>query len=353
MSITLITGTPGAGKTLYTVGNLLQPLIGQTIEIKGPDGQLQTVPRVIYSNINGLLLDHEKIDGGTSQGLCDWHEWAKPGSVIVFDEVQEFWKPRPNGSAVPAWIQKLETHRHMGVDFILVTQNVMLVDRNVHALADRHLHVRRIANMKLATVYEWDHVSRTLNYSKSLTKSPWRYSSKVFELYKSAEVHTKQRRKLPGLIWYILAGVLALAFLGPTLYKRLQGRVGTPQADQVKSVAPLHSPLVNQGPTTTKFTGNGIRAPINDMTDWKPRIVDRPETAPAYDQLRVAVVFPKLKGFMCVDNSCRCFTQQGTVAEISPEACTAYVQHRPFDPYESEQLHQDHALLSAPANPPQ
>eukprot|EP01030_Chromulinospumella_sphaerica_P006407 gene6407-6266_t len=184
---------------------LLQPLIGTSITYTNDQGEEVTAPRTVYTNINGLLLDHELIDGGENKGLRDWHKWAKPGSVIVFDEVQRHWKPRAKGSAVPPDIEALETHRHMGVDFIIITQNVLLVDRNIHALAGRHLHVRRIATMPMAIVYEWDHVSRALLYAKSLTKSPWRYSKKIFKLYKSAEVHTKQPRSIPGAVWFVLA----------------------------------------------------------------------------------------------------------------------------------------------------
>ena len=96
-------------------------------------------PRVIYTNIRGLLIDHELIDAGDNQGLGDWHKWAKPGAVIVFDEFQRAWPPRPNGSKVPEEIQALDTHRHMGVDFILITQNVINTDRHVHGLVGRHL----------------------------------------------------------------------------------------------------------------------------------------------------------------------------------------------------------------------
>ena len=91
--ITIITGTPGAGKTLYTIEKLLQPLVGATFTYTNDQGQEVTAPRTIYTNINGLLLDHEKIDGGDNQGLRDWHQWAKPGAVIVFDEVQRHWQP--------------------------------------------------------------------------------------------------------------------------------------------------------------------------------------------------------------------------------------------------------------------
>lgn len=223
--ITVITGTPGAGKTLYAITKLLLPLIGTHVPVTDEDGVTTMHPRTIYTNIRGLLIEHELIDAGDNQGLKDWHLWAKPGAVIVFDEFQRAWPPRPNGSKVPDEIQALDTHRHMGVDFVLITQNVINTDRHVHGLVGRHLHVRRMANLPLTIVYEWDHCSRQLLYAKSLTKQAWRYDKKVFKLYRSADAHTKQPRKVPGLVWFILIGVLSAAYLGPTAYGRLQERI--------------------------------------------------------------------------------------------------------------------------------
>ena len=188
--ITVITGTPGAGKTLHAIDKLLRPLVGQTVEHE-VDGVKVQVPRTIYTNINGLLLDHELVQADGEEGFHNWHKWAKPGAVIVIDEFQRIWPPRPNGSKIPDDISALDTHRHMGVDFILITQNVMNADRHIQGLTNRHLHVRRMANMRLAIVYEWDHCSKQLMFAKALTKAPWRYDKSVFKLYKSAEVHTK------------------------------------------------------------------------------------------------------------------------------------------------------------------
>lgn len=228
--ITIITGTPGAGKTLYAISKLLLPLIGTTVK-QEVDGEVIEHPRKIYTNIKGLTIDHELIDGGANGGLRNWQEWAKPGAVIVFDEIQKIWTPRANGSAVPEDIKALETHRHMGVDFVFITQGLMLTERNLAMLCNRHLHVRRVANMPFAIVYEWDHASRTLLYSKSITKQMWRYDKKVFKLYHSSDLHTKQPRKMPGLIWFILIGVIALAYLAPSVYGRFQQRFAAKPAE--------------------------------------------------------------------------------------------------------------------------
>lgn len=264
--ITIITGTPGAGKTLYAIEKLLLPLVGTHIT-QEVDGVTTIHPRTIYTNINGLQIDHELIDGGDNQGLKDWHKWAKPGSVIVFDEVQKVWPPRANGSKVPDDVQELDTHRHKGVDFILITQSVMNIDRHLHALGGRHLHVRRVGNMKAAIVYEWDHVSKSLMYSKSISKSPWRYSSKVFKLYKSAELHTKVKRSTPPLLWISLIAICVAAVGFPMYFQKMkektQGgaiaekqhvlpttndapKVATNHASQAVAQAPLEASLVPQ-----------------------------------------------------------------------------------------------------------
>lgn len=307
--ITVITGTPGAGKTLYTIEKLLLPLVGTMIPQEGEDGVVTMHPRTIYTNINGLLLDHELIDGGDNQGLRDWHTWAKPGSVIVFDEVQRHWKPRANGSAVPADIEALETHRHMGVDFIIITQNVMLVDKNIHALGGRHLHVRRIANMPMAIVYEWDHVSRGLLYAKSLTKHPWRYSKKVFKLYKSSELHTKQPRRIPGLVWFILFGLIGVGIMAPTTYARLVERVAGGQAK------PVH---VAQATTPASAVGNAPATPPAALQ--APAVVGGVPMAPPPASPASAPVFG---GCVSSASRCTCYDTQGGQLDRDLAACRA------------------------------
>lgn len=238
MSITLITGVPGSGKTLYTVSKLIRPIIGAQIPVDDDDGRTVMHTRGVFSNVNGLQLDHELIDSngswtykdkswsfeGHSGGLHDWHEWAQPGAFIVFDEFQKAWPPRPNGAPVPPDVQALDTHRHMGVDFVLLTQNPLNVDRHVLGLVDRHLHVRRVANSAVAIVYEWDHASRSFLYKNAVNRAPWRYDKSAYKLYKSARVHTKQRRTVPGLVWFVLIGLAALLYLGPATYQRVAAK---------------------------------------------------------------------------------------------------------------------------------
>ena len=332
--ITVITGTPGAGKTLYTIEKLLLPQVGKTIKGRDEQGNEVQHERKVYTNINGLQIEHELIDGGETEGLRDWQKWAKPGSLIVFDEVQKVWPPRPNGSKIPEDVQALDTHRHLGVDFILITQNVLNVDRHIHALGGRHLHVRRVANMPLATVYEWDHISRGLLYSKAISKAPWKYSKKVFKLYKSSELHTKQPRRIPGLVWFILFGLAAMAVLTPQVFERIGGRLsGKPVVSNEKPAAVSGAP----GAAGTAAQPVPAVAPakvvIDERVDFMPKLSDRPWTAPAYDQLRVVVRMPLVDGAMCTaKQGCICFNE-GERLEMSTEACKEWMDGAKFNPY--------------------
>jgi zona occludens toxin len=332
--ITVITGTPGAGKTLYTIEKLLLPQIGKTIKGRDAQGEMVEHDRKVYTNINGLQIEHELIDGGDNQGLRDWHKWAKPGSLIVFDEVQKVWPPRPNGSKIPEDVQSLDTHRHLGVDFILITQNVLNVDRHIHALGGRHLHVRRVANMPLATVYEWDHVSRGLLYSKAITKSAWRYSKKVFKLYKSSELHTKQPRSIPGLVWFILIGLGIFAYLAPGVFQRIGGRIsGNVQTTEKKPDAGPPAAAGTPASAQPSQAAVPVKQAPDERVDFTPALSDRPWTAPAYDQLRVVVRMPMVDGAICNEkHGCICFNEAERL-EMSSEACSEWLKGAKFNPY--------------------
>lgn len=215
--LTLITGVPGSGKSLHGVWELLRPMQTATVEVNG-----QPVKRVLYTNIKNLLLDHELITG---ENLNNWHEWAKPGALIAFDEVQEVWRPRAMGSKVPDCIAKLETHRHMAVDFVLITQHPNLLDQNIRRLVGRHLHVRRVGNMPLAIVYEWDHCSNPSQVRNAMSSRPWRYPGKKgYSLYKSAEAHTKVPRRIPSVVIGLGLVLAGLAYAVPSAFDRVANR---------------------------------------------------------------------------------------------------------------------------------
>lgn len=289
--LTLVTGTPGAGKTLLTTWDIAQPIPGSTIEQAGV-----SVPRRLLSNIRDLVLDHQHID---AKDLECWHTWAKPGDVIVFDEVQEVWRPRGLGTKIPPEIAALETHRHLGVDIVLITQHPMLIDPNIRRLVNQHIHLRRITK-GAAMVYEWDHCENPGNTRNCLNTRVFFHRKKMYGLYKSAQLHTKPKARLPALAWVGLALVAGLAYLGPQAYGRITANFKPPE------VVAKATPLVQAAPT----------APV------------APASAPvALEPIAPVKAASRPLGCFASAAKCRCFDADGvSMPDVSEAQCREDVQ---------------------------
>lgn len=341
--ITLITGSPGSGKTLYCVDKILRPLVGTSIDSTNEEGETTTYNRTIYTNIPRLLLDHELIDAKWLEHL---HENRQTGCVVVFDEVQRAWPNRPHGSKKPAAVEYLETHRHDGIDVILMTQNPMLLDPAVRALVGRHLHIRRLGGLGAAVVYEWDSCSNALNFKAAFTKTPYRYNRKVFKLYHSADVHTKQNRRMPFLVWVILVSFVVAAWMWPHFTGRVLkkesivkgGEVVQAAAPPVSSVSSPSLPFPSR--PVAPLDVSAAPAPLTAeeyRETFRPRLNSLPHTAPRYDKLTEAsrVRYPAA----CIQGEkygCKCFDQDGARLYIRDSVCRDVVKNGLFLDFEPE-----------------
>lgn len=269
--LTVITGLPGSGKTAGVVERFLMPLAAKDWQEQAitPDGDKVTVKRRLLTNINGLLLEHEKID---ADDLAKWHEWAKPGDLIVFDEVQKPWPLTGANKEQPKCITELETHRHYGIDMILMTQHPMLINAAIVRLAGQHLHIRKLGNSRFATIYEWDGVSRTLLYKNAFAKKPWRRSKDAEKVYRSSSLHTKQKRAIPTVLFVIIAcliGFPALAWkFGGNFQERYFGGkplipVATPAQPGGKAPhEPVAASSAPTAPVPTPPASSPVREPV-------------------------------------------------------------------------------------------
>jgi zona occludens toxin len=285
--IYLITGTPGSGKTLYAVSTTLQKLAAE--EITTPDGEI-IKRRLVVDGIRALLLPHDLMaklvqnqagewvpEDIEAHGVWNWFEWCKPGDVIVIDEVQRHWRPRGMNTKPHPSVQLLETHRHYGVDFVIITQNPMLLDQNIRRLVGRHQNIRRLWGMGRCVVYDWDGCQTNINSTKGSAISFFTYKKKDFELYHSAELHTKQRQKFPLILWLPIISLVFLIYLFPrisTLFTNLtsgkpipsaaapqsSGASGSPSSPQSTPKPPAIAGCVTSGTTCTCFDAAGARA---------------------------------------------------------------------------------------------
>jgi zona occludens toxin len=304
--IYLITGVPGSGKTLYAVSTLVQKLASETLKKRGKEIQR----RVIVDGIPDLVIPHERmaeVDDETMTGegdsILNWPHWCKPGDILVIDEVQRYWRPRGMGTKPPEMIKALETHRHLGIDFVLITQNPMLIDQNVRRLVGRHQHIRRLFGMQRAVIYDWDGCSVDVHRTKSATVTMWGYPKSAYALYKSSELHTKQRQKIPPWIVVPVLGLVLGIAVAPTAFSTMKGVAtgkGVPSSLQASKDQTASTPLP------------AASAPLLPASGASPE-PDEPASPPPKVELSGCVYRP--------DAGCRCYTATGKKVEAEPDMC--------------------------------
>lgn len=302
--ITLITGVPGSGKTSAAVDLLTREFKDRPLFVDG---------------LNGLKLEHVPID------VLAWPTEAPDGAVIVVDEVQRKWRPRGPGAKVPDSVVGLETHRHRGIDFIIITQNPRLVDLNVRMLVGRHVHIRDTGWMG-RWWYEWPECSESCSWRSCENKRRYTLPKHVFDQYTSASMHVKPVRKAPLVLFLAIAALLAcFALLGWT-YKSFS------KTEDKTPALPATVKTIEAGATSGK--NEGVRQPVGyDYSQFIPRVSHLPESASAFDAIRQVVNMPLVTGAMCINEKCKCYTQQGTNAGLTHDECAKWVENKPFDPY--------------------
>lgn len=306
--ITLITGTPGAGKTALAVAMMLEE------QGKRP---------FFVSGITDLKIDHQltpPVEEWTQEVPSPEDPSFKksvftfpPNSIIVIDEAQTIYRPRASSSKVPPHVAAFETHRHTGVDFWLITQDPAFIDSNVRRLVGRHVHLRSTALGRY--LYEWSEVGDPDTKSSRQVAASRRYKlpKKVFSLYKSATVHIRRSSRLP-LAFYILLAVLAVAlFLGYRFSSRLEQVTDSSKSPPAAPSSSSSSP--------SSLPEKGQQSVSQYVAQYVPRISSLAHTAPAYDDLTKPSRVPVPSACIASSSRCRCYTQDATPYQVDESLC--------------------------------
>lgn len=319
--ITLITGAPGAGKTSALVKLLSELAKGRVLYVDG---------------IPDLKVPHVALEDARK-----WPELVPDGAAIVIDEAQRVWRPAGPGQRVAPDIAMLETHRHRGLDFFIVTQHPKLLHTNVRNLVGRHVHLRDIGVLG-RWWYEWPEAVDPGTWKSAPVKKRYRLDRGSFKLYKSASEHVKPIRSVPPVVYVLGAAVLLAGGLGWYVMRTIGEKSG-----MVATPAPAAS-AAGSGALASVFggasAGNGARfstvTGASMVASFVPRLAHDPGSAPAFDDLRMVRVMPRVIGGYCQGGECYCYTQQGTDAGIGDKACRAWIAAPPFDPYREARTEQ-------------
>lgn len=272
--ITLITGVPGAGKTL------------RTLELM--DAFVQA-GRPVWTNIADCTLP------GVMQLKPDWGgHWQDfdDGTVFVIDEVQETWRSTGRtGQSQNDDITALEKHRHRGMDFILTTQHPTFVHSHVRKLVGKHEHLNRPRGSKTIGISVKDHYFNITDSAELKTADfqIWRHPKKYFKYYKSATIHT-HKFKVPFKVAAVGSIALVLLIAGITLLSKtfiFQGAPGAPDIEVAYTPPPMAS----------------------DKQDWA-----------AVPQLKTVL------GCISTYNKCQCYGATGQPLQVSTPACMRHTE---------------------------
>ncbi|MDO4226828.1 zonular occludens toxin family protein [Neisseria sp.] len=336
----LYTGVPGAGKTLYAVSNLAK--------------RKDFKDRPIF--VDGIKdLDREKIpylDIPEGESIQTWPNWAPPGAIIVVDECQRIFRPRPSGSKVPDYVAELETHLHRGLDFILITQHPRLIDVHLRGLIEHHTHIGK-TNLGIRRKLEWttggakDPESRA-NIRDALV-SVYKLDKSAYGLYKSAEVHTKIKTKRSKVL---LAIPVFLAMIGGGLYYFYDYWQTFSKPIETAKTAPVAALAANpDGVGTVSASDANVAAPSGQYPpksasapepkphltedDFKPVIDGQPWTAPIYNGQNKAVkTMPYPVACVKSEDRCTCYTEQATpIQDMKKSQCLDFVKNGIYNPY--------------------
>lgn len=324
--IDLITGLPGNCKTLYTIAWVR-------------DWAKRDNRQVFYSGIP--LSDKGKEELGWIEIEAEkWME-APPNSIVIVDECQRIFRNRSLGTQPPKHVSDLETHRHLGIDLVFITQHPSLIDPAIRRLTGRHRHMVRIWGMEASTVHEWPSVRDNCDKPaarKDSQKAKWKFDKSVYALYKSAEVHTVKRQiPMRAKLLLLVPFVVLLAFY--SVYRLML-------KDKLDAAKPQQAGQVVQGGVAGQASpaGGAMRQVAFDpLTDAKnfvamntPRVEGLPHTSPKYDELTKPETAPVPVACIATAKRCLCYTQQGTRMDVRDQQCRDIAEFgyfQDFDPY--------------------
>lgn len=338
----LVTGTNGAGKTLFTLKWVME-LAQKSGRPVAHNGRFEPFP-------DGPLKDWKKID------FKDWQK-EPDGTIFLIDECHNDMPVRPASQKPSEAITMLAEHRRRGMDFFLITQHPQNIDTFVRRLIGSpgwHRHLKRTFGGETVSVCEWDAVNPQCERpgsGKDGEVSIKAFPKEVFSWYRSASIHTA-KKKIPKAVFVLGACVLALPlclYMGYSAITSNSTKAAekekpneTQQIQQAKPTAPAQIRTVSTGPqpiTTAEYVAR-----------YTPRIPDFPHSAPIYDEVTKPVQAPYPAACIQSKDKCKCYSQQGTyLPSVGADVCAQIVANGFFiDWQQPQQMQQQLAISDKP-----
>lgn len=152
--IRFFSGTPGSGKSFHVAKEIYSYIHRGKNVIANFPIDYDVIPRK-RGDFKGHFCFKENSEISV-KFLIDYaktyhKEGKEKQTIVVIDECQALFNPREFSRADRMdWIKFFTVHRHLGYDFVLISQNDRLVDRQIRALFEYEVKHRKVNNFKWA-----------------------------------------------------------------------------------------------------------------------------------------------------------------------------------------------------------
>jgi hypothetical protein len=215
--IEMLEGVPGSGKSYYAVSERLLKWV--------------RAGRRVYVFVDGFYLDRLALFEGLDlavlqQQITLWHSGedvkagllqVEPGSAVLIDEVQTVFRSKDKTD--PALLRWLETHRHRGIDLVLMCQQYGQVTLGVNRLVEATTKFRRLDRFGLKNRYQAS-VRGNPEELEVIRMFSGKYEPKLYAYYSSYSSATVRETarggsmlKSPTLLVGVLGLVVAVAWV--------------------------------------------------------------------------------------------------------------------------------------------
>ncbi|WP_312368747.1 zonular occludens toxin domain-containing protein [Stenotrophomonas sp.] len=315
-AISLLTGLPGAGKSLR-----MAEAICQLVE-KGE--------HVFACNIDGL-----KVPGVTLwEDARKWRDLPS-GAILFVDEAQAFFPERRGGEA-PEFV-RMNKIRHDGIRLVLATQQPNYLDTYLRGLVGYHEHLLRRAGRQESFLFRDNQVMDVVRQKLATIKrnydyEVYRFKPKFFACYDSAQTHTV-KYQMPALVKKaLIIGPIAALLMGGAWFAVFRDTSLAKGAEPAGKTPAVQASSAGLAPSASSGIAPTIATGEHYIANFQPLVQDVPWSAPAY--LSRPVVSDPHVYCMSTENSCRCVTEQSTRVVLRDDVCRDIARWgEPYNPY--------------------
>ena len=150
--IELYEGVPGSGKSYHAICEKFLPWVKQGRRLYIAVDGIYLDRLSLFTGIDLQTLEHQITLWKDSVEVLQAFPHVEPGSAVIIDEAQTVF--RSMQKVEPGLLRWLETHRHYGVDILLMSQDFRQMSQGVTRLIEATVKFRKLSFVGLSKKYQ-------------------------------------------------------------------------------------------------------------------------------------------------------------------------------------------------------